>query len=76
MIFSSINVDDALYSGRLAKGVTKRGSVIFEESKKAEQMRLSFYDVEIDQNKEESIDYNKKVFSVNIEMPKDANKKK
>ena len=76
MIFSSINVDDALYSGRLAKGVTKRGSVIFEESKKAEQMRLSFYDVEIDQNKEETIDYNKKVFSVNIEMPKDANKKK
>ena len=68
------NVEDALYSGKLNKGVTKRGSVIFEESKKAEQMRLSYYDVTIDQNKEETIDYNKRIFSVNIEMPKDVNK--
>ena len=76
IVFSSINVEDALYSGRLNAGGTKRGSIIYEVSKKAEDLRLSFYEVEINQDKEESIDYNKKLFSVNIELPKVEKKNK
>ena len=74
-IFSSINVDDALYSGQLKPGATKRGSIIFEEKSDAKKIKLSFYELEINQNKEEVINKDKKIFSVNIEMPKKEDKK-
>ena len=74
-IFSSINVDDALYSGKLAPGKTKRGSIIFEEALNAEKLRLSFYELEVNQDKEEVIDTDKKAFTVSIDMPKKEEKK-
>ena len=75
-IFSSINVDDALYSGKLSPGATKRGSIIFEEAKDAKKVRLSFYELEINQNKEEVVNTDKKAFSVSIDIPKQEEEKK
>ena len=75
-VFSSINSDDALYSGRLKAGSTKRGSIIFEEPKNAKKIRLSFYDLNVDENGIKTINKDKKAFSINIDMPQDSKKNK
>jgi len=41
--FSTINSDSALNSGELKPGGTKKGTLIFEESKKDKKLKLHYY---------------------------------
>lgn len=68
-IFSSINVDDALYSGKLVVGGIKKGSMVFEQPINSEDIKLNFYEIKKDDNGSKVIDSNKKIFSVNIKVP-------
>lgn len=79
-IFTSINVDTALYSGDLVIGGIKTGSMVFEQPIKDPKLRMNFYELKKDQNGEEVIDKDKRIFSVSIKVPEktdnnDLNKK-
>lgn len=75
-IFSSINVDTALYSGDLVIGGIKRGSMVFEQPKNDKDLRLNFYELKTDKDGEHFIDSNKKMFSVSIKIPEKKKKLK
>ena len=68
-IFTSINVDTALYSGDLVIGGIKKGSMVFEQPKNDDKLRLNFYDLTTDEEGNEVIDKTKKIFSVSIKVP-------
>ena len=68
-IFTSINVDTALYSGDLVIGGIKTGSMLFEQPIKDPKLRMNFYELKKDQNGEEVIDKDKRIFSVSIKVP-------
>lgn len=68
-IFTSINVDTALYSGDLVIGGIKTGSMVFEQPIKDPKLRMNFYELKKDQNGEEVIDKEKRIFSVSIKVP-------
>lgn len=68
-IFTSINVDTALYSGDLVIGGIKTGSMVFEQPIKDPKLRMNFYELKKDQNGEEVIDKDKRIFSVSIKVP-------
>ncbi len=69
VMFTSINTNDALYSGELVIGGIKIGSMVFEQPIKDSKLRLNFYDLMKDDNGEDTIDYSKKRFSVSIKIP-------
>lgn len=69
VMFTSINANDALYSGELVIGGIKIGSMMFEQPIKDSKLRLNFYDLMKDDNGEDTIDYSKKKFSVSIKIP-------
>lgn len=69
VMFTSINANDALYSGELVIGGIKIGSMMFEQPIKDSKLRLNFYDLMKDDNGEDTIDYSKKRFSVSIKIP-------
>lgn len=69
VMFTSINTNDALYSGELVIGGIKIGSMVFEQPIKDPKLRLNFYDLMKDDNGEDVIDYSKKRFSVSIKIP-------
>lgn len=73
-IFTSVNVDTALYSGKLVIGGIKTGSMVFEQPIKDEKLRLNFYDLKKDKNGEYITNENKKVFSVSIKVPEEIKK--
>lgn len=71
-IFTSINVDDALYSGELVIGGIKRGSMVFEQPKNDKKLKLNFYELKEEKDGKKDIDKNKKIFSISIKIPKEA----
>ncbi len=71
--FSSINVDDALYSGQLVIGGIKTGSMVFEQPINDSKLRMNYYELKVDENGNEVLDQAKRVFSVSIKVP-DNNK--
>lgn len=75
-IFTSINVDTALYSGDLVIGGIKKGSMVFEQPKNDDKLRLNFYDLKKDEEGNEVIDKDKKIFSVSIKVPEETSKTK
>lgn len=68
-IFTSINVGNALYSGKLVVGGIKTGSMVFEQPKDDNKLKLNYYELKTEKG-EEDIDKEKKVFSVSIKIPK------
>ena len=68
-IFTSVNVDTALYSGDLVIGGIKTGSMVFEQPIKDPKLRMNFYELKKDENGEEVIDKDKRIFSVSIKVP-------
>lgn len=75
-IFTSINVDTALYSGDLVIGGIKKGSMVFEQPKNDDKLRLNFYDLKTDEEGNDVIDKSKKIFSVSIKVPDETEKNK
>ncbi|MGM9879505.1 MAG: DUF4352 domain-containing protein [Bacilli bacterium] len=71
-IFTSVNVDTALYSGDLVIGGIKTGSMVFEQPIGDPKLRMNFYELKKDKNGEEVIDTNKKIFSVSIKVPEET----
>ncbi len=74
-VFTPINVDTALYSGKLVVGAKKKGSLVFEESKDSKELKVNFYNdkklKEIEESKEAEKEYNiKPDFSIKIDMSK------
>lgn len=70
LLFSSVNTGSALYTGELAIGGTKVGSIIFEQPKNDKKLRLNYYELKKDKKTGlETIDENKKAFSVSIKIP-------
>lgn len=67
-IFTSINVGNALYSGKLVVGGIKTGSMVFEQPKDDNKLKLNYYELKTEKG-EEDIDKEKKVFSVSIKIP-------
>ena len=67
-IFTSVNVDTALYSGDLVIGGIKTGSMVFEQPKKDPKLRMNFYELK-EENGVKVIDFSKKVFSVSVKVP-------
>ena len=74
-IFTSINMETALYSGELVIGGVKNGSIVFEQPIKAKKLRINYYELKHDKEGNEVIDTKKKVFSVSIKVPTTKNKK-
>lgn len=73
-IFTSINVDTALYSGELVIGGIKTGSMVFEQPIEDQKLRLNFYELKKDKQGNEIINEDKKVFSVSIKIPEEEPK--
>ena len=44
-IFTALDVNTALYSGKLVIGATKVGTLVFEQSKKYDSFKLNFYEL-------------------------------
>lgn len=68
-IFTSINVEDALYSGELVIGGIKKGSMVFEQPIDDPKLKMNFYELKKDENDNEEIDTSKRAFSVSIKAP-------
>ena len=51
-IFTALDVNTALYSGKLVIGATKVGTLVFEQSKKYDSFKLNFYELK-EEKKEE-----------------------
>lgn len=73
-IFTSINVGTALYSGKLVIGGIKTGSMVFEQPKNEDKLKLNYYELKTEKG-EEDIDKEKKVFSVSIKLPEEQEKR-
>ena len=71
-IFSSINVDTALYSGNLVVGGIKTGSIVFEQPINDSKLVLNYYDLKQDEKDKdkEVIDKANRAFSISIKLPK------
>ena len=74
-IFTSINVNDALYSGELVIGGIKTGSMVFEQPKNDKKLKMNFYELKKDEKGNDVIDESKRVFSVSVKAP-DRDKEK
>ena len=73
-IFSSINVNNALYSGELVIGGIKTGSMVFEQPINDSKLILNFYDLKKDDNGNDVIDEARREFSVSIKVPSNGGK--
>ena len=73
-IFTSINVDTALYSGDLVIGGIKTGSIVFEQPINDPKLVLNYYELKTDENGNEVADTAKRVFSVSIKAPNEKDK--
>lgn len=73
-IFTSINVDTALYSGELVIGGIKRGSMVFEQPKDDKKLKLNFYELSDTKDGKKDIDKEKKIFSVSVKIPEEVKK--
>lgn len=69
-IFTSINVDTALYSGELVRGGIKTGSMVFEQPTDDQKLKMNFYELKKDEDGNEILDESKRVFSVSVKDPK------
>lgn len=65
-IFTSINVDTALYSGELVVGGIKIGSMVFEQPINDKKLKLNYYELKKDKDGNEVIDEAKRIFSISI----------
>lgn len=74
-IFSSINVDSALYSGELVVGGIKTGSMVFEQPINDPKLKMNFYELKKDDDGNEVIDEAKRVFSISVKVPNQKIKK-
>ena len=72
-IFTSINVDTALYSGELVRGGVKTGSIVFEQPINDPKLKMNFYELKKDEDGSEVIDQSKRIFSVSVKVPKPKN---
>ena len=70
-IFTSINVDNALYSGDLVIGGLKTGSIVFEQPKNDSKLVLNYYELKKDDYGNDIADQGKRIFSINIDVPKE-----
>lgn len=70
-IFTSINVEDALYSGELVIGGIKKGSMVFEQPINDPKLKMNFYELKKDESGNEEIDTSKRAFSVSIKVPEE-----
>ncbi len=52
-IFTALDVDKALYSGKLVIGATKTGTLVFEQSKKYDSFKLNFYELKEETKEDE-----------------------
>ena len=68
-IFTSINVQTALYSGELVIGGVKNGSIVFEQPINDKKLRMNFYELKKDKEGYDVADLTKRVFSVSIKVP-------
>ena len=68
-IFTSINVNDALYSGKLVIGGIKTGSMVFEQPINDSKLKMNYYDLTKDENGNDVLDNSKRRFSVSIKVP-------
>ena len=73
-IFSSINVDTALYSGELVIGGIKTGSMVFEQPINDPKLKMNFYELKKDEDGNEVIDEAKRIFSISVKVPNKKNK--
>lgn len=71
-IFTSINVDTALYSGELVRGGIKTGSMVFEQPTNDPKLKINFYELKKDEDGNEIADESKRVFSISIKNPTPA----
>ena len=74
-IFTSINVDTALYSGELVIGGIKTGSMVFEQPINDQKLKMNFYELKEDENGNEEIDESKRIFSISVKVPKEDKEK-
>ena len=74
-IFSSINVDTALYSGELVVGGIKTGSMVFEQPINDPKLKMNFYELKKDDDGNEVIDEAKRIFSISVKVPNQKVKK-
>ena len=74
-IFSSINVDTALYSGELVIGGIKTGSMVFEQPINDPKLKMNFYELKKDEDGNEVIDEAKRIFSISVKVPNEKIKK-
>lgn len=79
-IFTALDVDTALYSGKLVIGATKVGTLVFEQPKKYDSFKLNFYELKEEKKedkKENEEEQEKPIFSINIKIEnKDKEKEK
>ena len=68
-IFTSINVDTALYSGQLVRGGVKTGSMVFEQPIGDPKLKMNFYELKKDDEGNNVIDESKRVFSISVKVP-------
>ena len=52
-IFTALDVNTALYSGKLVIGATKVGTLVFEQSKKYDSFKLNFYELKEEKKEDE-----------------------
>lgn len=69
-IFTSINVDTALYSGELVVGGVKTGSMVFEQPINDPKLKMNFYELKKDEEGYDIIDTSKRAFSISVKYPK------
>lgn len=68
-IFTSINVDTALYSGELVVGGIKTGSMVFEQPINDQKLKMNYYELKKDKDGNEVIDQSKRIFSISVKSP-------
>ena len=81
-LFTALDVDTALYSGKLVIGATKTGTIVFEQPKKYDTFKLNYYELKEEPKKEQSLKTDKKdesqkeekkqqpIFSINVKLNK------
>ena len=72
-IFTSVNAGTALYTGELIIGGVKSGSIVFEQPKDDDKLRLNFYDLMYEENSQ-LVEEKEKAFSVSIHLPTEESK--
>lgn len=79
-IFTALDVNTALYSGKLVIGATKVGTLVFEQPKTYDSFKLNFYELKEEKKaneKDTKEEKAKPIFSINIKIEnKDKEKEK